>query len=240
VNPAGERGIGARFAKRQSFVVLTSGSQGDRSALGERKRASRRTMMQRRKFILTSSAVLAASGLALTGCTTTTESAASKTSGATGKRQTINADVDSTLARLYATVNGSRKLVSKARGVLVFPSVISAGFFVGGQYGEGALRVRGQTTGYYNTLTGSFGLQIGAQSKAIIFLFMTAEALDKFRNSEGWAVGVDATVAVLKLGANGNLDTSTATAPEQAFVLTNAGLMAGVSLEGTLVTRLNI
>ena len=143
--------------------------------------------MRRRKFILTSSAVLAVSRLALTGCTTT-ESAASKTSGATGKRQTINADVDSTLARLYATVNGSRELVSKARGVLVFPSVISAGFFVGGQYGEGALRVRGQTTGYYNTVTGSFGLQIGAQSKAIIFLFMTAEALDKFRNSEDWAV----------------------------------------------------
>jgi lipid-binding SYLF domain-containing protein len=197
-------------------------------------------MMQRRKFILTSSAVLAASGLALTGCTTTTESAASKTSGATGKRQTINADVDSTLARLYATVNGSRELVSKARGVLVFPSVISAGFFVGGQYGEGALRVGRRTTGYYNTVTGSFGLQIGAQSKAIIFLFMTKEALDKFRNSEDWAVGVDATIAVLKMGANGNLDTSTATAPVQAFVLTNAGLMAGVSLEGTLVTRLNI
>ena len=74
--------------------------------------------MQRRKFILTSSAVLAASGLALTGCTTTTESAASKTSGATGKRQTINADVDSTLARLYATVNGSRELVSNRKKIL--------------------------------------------------------------------------------------------------------------------------
>lgn len=79
-------------------------------------------------------------------------------------------------------------------------------------------------------------------SKAIIFLFMTQDALDRFRNSEGWAAGVDATVAVVKIGANGNIDTSTATAtaPVEAFVLTNAGLMAGVSLEGTKVTRLKI
>ncbi|OXC74873.1 Lipoprotein [Caballeronia sordidicola] len=122
----------------------------------------------------------------------------------------------------------------------MFPSVLSAGFWVGGQYGEGSLRVGGRTVGYYSTVAGSFGLQIGAQSKAIIFLFMTQEALDKFRNSAGWAVGADATVAALKVGANGNIDTSTETAPVQAFVLTNAGLMSGVSLEGTKVSRLNI
>ena len=102
------------------------------------------------------------------------------------------------------------------------------------------MRVGGQTAGYYSTASGSFGLQIGAQSKAIIFLFMTQDALDRFRNSEGRAAGVDATVAVVEVGANGNIDTSTATAPVQAFVLTNAGLMAGVSLEGTKVTRLKI
>ncbi|KAE8753542.1 hypothetical protein FSO04_44595 [Paraburkholderia madseniana] len=102
------------------------------------------------------------------------------------------------------------------------------------------MRVGGQTVGYYSTAGGSFGLQIGAQSKAIIFLFMTQDALDRFRNSDGWAVGADATVAVVKVGANGNIDTSTATAPVQALVLTNAGLMAGVSPEGTKVTRLRI
>jgi lipid-binding SYLF domain-containing protein len=136
--------------------------------------------------------------------------------------------VDTTLARLYTTASGSRELVSKARGVLVFPSVIQAGFWIGGQYGEGALRVGGQTAGYYSTGGGSFGLQIGAQSKAIIFLFMTQDALDRFRNSDGWAVGADATFAVVKVRASSNIDTSTATAPVQAFVLTNAGLMAGV------------
>jgi lipid-binding SYLF domain-containing protein len=174
------------------------------------------------------------------GCTTTPPKSASGSSENTDKRRTINAGVDTTLARLYSSADGSRELVAKARGVLVFPSVIQAGFWVGGQYGEGALRVGGQTVGYYSTAGGSFGLQLGAQSKAIIFLFMTQDALDRFRNSEGWAAGVDATVAAVKVGANGNIDTSTATAPVEAFVLTNAGLMAGVSLEGTKITRLKI
>ncbi|MEZ0603527.1 YSC84-related protein [Paraburkholderia sp. IW21] len=196
--------------------------------------------MRRRQFIMTTSAALATAGLGLAGCTTTSPSSSASPSANAGKRDTINAGVDSTLSRLYANVAGSRELVGKARGVLVFPSVISAGFWVGGQYGEGALRVGGRTTGYYSTVAGSFGLQIGAQSKALVFLFMTQEALDKFLRSEGWAAGADATVAVLKVGANGAVDTSTATSPVEAFVLTNGGLMAGVSLEGTKISRLMI
>ncbi|HYS68198.1 MAG TPA: YSC84-related protein [Paraburkholderia sp.] len=196
--------------------------------------------MRRRQFIMTTSAALATAGLGLAGCTTTSPSSGSSSAVNASKRDTINAGVDSTLSRLYTNVNGSRELVAKARGVLVFPSVISAGFWVGGQYGEGALRVGGRTAGYYSTVAGSFGLQIGAQSKALIFLFMTQEALDKFLGSQGWAAGADATVAVLNVGANGAADTSTATSPVEAFVLTNAGLMAGVSLEGTKVSRLMI
>src|SRR5260370_13326680 len=153
--------------------------------------------MDRRQFMLTTSAALAMGGLTLTGCTTTSPNSASKTAGNAEKRQTINAGIDSTLARLYTTANGSRELVSKASGVLVFPSVIAAGFWVGGQYGEGALRVGGQTVGYYSTAAGPFGLQIGAQSKAIILLFMTQDPLARFRNSEGWAVGPEPTVPVL-------------------------------------------
>jgi lipid-binding SYLF domain-containing protein len=196
--------------------------------------------MQRRRFILCSGAAVAASGLALAGCTTTPLGGGDTETENAEKRTTINASIDSTLARLYNTVNGSRELLDKARGVLVFPSVISAGFWVGGQYGEGALRVNNQTTGYYSTVSGSFGLQIGAQSKAIIFAFMTQEALNGFLQSQGWAAGADATVALVKVGANGNVDTSTATAPIEAFVLTNAGLMAGVSLQGTKISRLLI
>jgi lipid-binding SYLF domain-containing protein len=196
--------------------------------------------MERRRFIVMTSTVLTSAGLSLAGCTTTPASSHASSEANAGLRQSIDADANATLERLYTTVNGSRELVEKARGVLVFPQVIAAGFWVGGQYGKGALRVGGQTSGYYSMTGASFGLQIGAQSKAIIILFMTQEALDKFTSSQGWAAGIDATVALIQVGANGNIDTSTATKPVEAFVLTNAGLMAGVSLEGTKISRLLI
>jgi lipid-binding SYLF domain-containing protein len=196
--------------------------------------------MQRRQFILSTSVAVAASGLALLGCTTTPLGGRDPEAENNEKRATINAGIDSTLARLYNSVSGSRELVGKSRGVLVFPSVIAAGFWFGGQYGEGGLRIDGQTTGYYSTLGGSFGLQIGVQSKAVVFAFMTQNALDNFVHSQGWSAGADATVALVKVGANGNMDTSTAMSPIEAFVLTNAGLMAGVSLEGTKISRLMI
>jgi lipid-binding SYLF domain-containing protein len=142
------------------------------------------------------------------------------------------------LDRLHASTPGSHELVGKARGVLVFPNVVQAGLVVGGAYGEGELRVGGAVDSYYNTTTGSIGWQIGAQSRALVFLFMTQDALDKFRNGQGWAGGVDASVAVLKAGANGSIDGNAAQAPTVAFVMTNGGLMANLSLEGTKVTRI--
>jgi lipid-binding SYLF domain-containing protein len=142
------------------------------------------------------------------------------------------------LSRLYASVPGSRELVGKARGTLVFPSVIAAGLGIGGQYGEGALRAPGSTPVYYNLASLSVGLQAGAQSKAIIFVFMTQDALDKFRKSDGWSAGADASVAVLRAGANGAIDVNAVQAPIAVFVLTNAGLMANLTLEGTKITRL--
>ena len=195
--------------------------------------------MQRRHFMLKTTAALAFGGLALAGCTTNKGNPDTPATDS-AKRQSIDASVEGTMSRLYTTVKGSRELVSKARGVLVFPSVLQVGFVVGGQYGEGSLRVGGSTVGYYSTISGSFGLQAGAQSKAIIFLFMTQDALDKFRNSDGWSAGADASVALVKMGANGVIDTTTATKPVEAIVLTNAGLMADVSLQGTKVSRLKI
>jgi lipid-binding SYLF domain-containing protein len=195
--------------------------------------------MQRRIFLFAATTPLALGALTLAGCTT---SSGSHDSAATdmSKRQSIDASVDGTVSKLFSTVKGSRELVSKAQGVLVFPSVLQVGFIVGGQYGDGALRVGGSTVGYYSTISGSFGLQAGAQSKAIIFLFMTQDALSSFRNSDGWSVGGDASVALAKVGANGAIDTTTATAPVEVIVLTNAGLMADISLAGTKVSRLKI
>jgi lipid-binding SYLF domain-containing protein len=156
------------------------------------------------------------------------------------KRRAIDAKVHGTLSKLYANVRGSRELVDKANGVLVFPSVIKVGFVAGGEYGEGALRVSWKSVGYYSTVSGSFGLQAGAQSNAVIFLFMTHDALSSFRRSKGWSAGREGSVALLKVGANGAIDTTTATAPVNAIVLTNAGLMGDVSLSGTKVSRLKI
>ncbi|AOK30972.1 MULTISPECIES: BPSL1445 family SYLF domain-containing lipoprotein [Burkholderia] len=195
--------------------------------------------MQKRKLVLKAAAALVVGSLALTGCTTTPNKPDNATTNAS-KRQAIDASVDATLSRLYSTVKGSRELVAKSRGVLVFPDVIQAGLIIGGQSGNGALRVGGATVGYYNTSSISVGLQAGAQSKAIVFLFMTQDALDKFRSSDGWAAGADASVALVKMGANGAIDTTTATAPVEVIVLTNAGLMGDVSISGTKVTKLKI
>jgi lipid-binding SYLF domain-containing protein len=195
--------------------------------------------MERRGFLQTGAAGLAVAGFMLVVSRGAISDATANESNAS-KRKAIDAKVQGTLSKLYATVNGSKELVSKANGVLVFPSVIKVGFIAGGEYGEGALHVGGKSVGYYSTVSGSFGLQAGAQSKAIIFLFMTEDALSSFRHSKGWSAGGEGSVALLKVGANGVLDTSTATAPVNAIVLTNAGLMGDVSLSGTKVSRLNI
>jgi lipid-binding SYLF domain-containing protein len=196
--------------------------------------------MHRRRFIAVTPVLAASGALALAACTTTPPSSDASPEANAGKRRTIDADADATMTRLYETVKGSRELVGQAVGMLVFPHVISAGFWIGGQYGQGVLRVGTQTSGYYSITAASFGLQIGAQSKAVILLFMTKDALDGFVRSQGWAAGVDATVALVKIGANGNIDTSTAMNPVEAIVMTNAGLMAGVSLEGSKISRLII
>ncbi|EDT38074.1 hypothetical protein F3J14_27675 [Burkholderia sp. Tr-862] len=195
--------------------------------------------MQKRNLVLKAAAALIVGSLALTGCTTTPDKPDNAATNAS-KRQAIDSSVDATLSRMYSTVKGSRELVAKSRGVLVFPNVLQAGLIVGGQSGNGALRVGGSTVGYYNTSSLSVGLQAGAQSKAIVFLFMTQEALDEFRGSDGWAAGAGASVALVKMGANGAVDSNTATAPVQVVVLTNAGLMGDVSINGTKVTKLKI
>lgn len=193
--------------------------------------------MQKRTFLLKTASALAFAGLALAGCTTTGTPARTSDASVRGE---INQGIDSTLSRLYAQVKGSRELVAKANGVLVFPNVLAAGFVVGGEYGKGALRVHGAHAGYYSVGSVSVGFQAGAQSKAVIILFMTHDALEKFRNSSGWTAGADASVAVMRVGANGEIDTATANNPVDAFVLTNAGLMANLNLEGTKISKLNL
>ena len=156
----------------------------------------------------------------------------STSSGPAAKRGGIDASVESAMSKLHAQAPGSRELAGKARGVLVFPSVVSAGLGVGGSYGQGALRVGGRSVGYDSTTAASVGLLAGADSKAVFLLFMTQDALDKFRASKGWTAGADASVTMLKLGASAAIDTQTAQQPVVGFALSNAGLMANLSLDG--------
>jgi lipid-binding SYLF domain-containing protein len=192
--------------------------------------------MQRRTFILTGMAGVSA--LTIAGCGTVATVGTTTDNRKLPRRQKTDADADATLSRLMSTVGGSREVIAKARGVLVFPSVVSAGLGIGGEYGEGVLQVGNFVEDYYSIASVSVGLQIGAQSKALVFLFMTQDSLDKFRRSQGWSVGADASVAVLRVGANGALDLTSVNAPVVAFVMTNAGLMANLTLEGTKITRL--
>lgn len=171
------------------------------------------------------------------GCTTT---GLHDTGSAVSRRTGVDAGVDATLSRLYESAPDARQLVARAAGVLVFPSVLSIGFGVGAEHGNGALRVAGKTVGYYDTTAGSIGFQAGAQSKAIVVLFMTSDSLTKFLDSNGWTAGVDASVAVAQVGANGSVDTYTVQQPVIGFVLNNIGLMAGVSLQGAKISKLHI
>lgn len=191
---------------------------------------------QKLRTLATITAIAAASVL-FAGCTTTRPG---DTGTSTSSRTSIDAQVDASLSKLYQTVPGSREMVGKAAGVLVFPSVVGASLGVGAEYGRGALRTGGRTQAYYSTTAGSIGFQAGAQSKAVIYVFNTQESLAKFRSSKGWTAGADATVAVATIGANGSVDTNTIRQPVVGFVLTNVGLEAGVSVSGAKITEISL
>ncbi|HEX6704163.1 MAG TPA: YSC84-related protein [Albitalea sp.] len=154
------------------------------------------------------------------------------------KLRSIDADVDSALARLHVQVPGSRELTAKANGVLVFPSVFSAGLFISGSYGQGALRTGGRTEAYYSTTAASVGLLAGADTKTVVVLFLNQASLDKFRASRGWTVGADASVTLIDVGADAGFDTLTARHPVVAYVVNAAGLMGGLSVDGTRISRI--
>jgi lipid-binding SYLF domain-containing protein len=142
------------------------------------------------------------------------------------------------LEEFFEEVDGSRELVAKSSAVLVFPTVIKAGFGVGGEYGEGALLTRGRTIDYYNTVSASFGFQLGAQARSVIIVFMTPEALESFQRVDGWKVGVDGSVALVTIGAGTSLDTTRITNPIVGFIFDGKGLMYNLTLEGSKMSRI--
>ena len=193
-------------------------------------------MDKQRRDVLIAGAGLAVLAVAAAGCTTT-----SGTGGdPAAQRKAIDSAADSALSRLYAQQPGTNELVASARGMLVFPVFVQAGFIFGGGSGHGVLRKGGKSASYHRMTEASAGLLAGAQSTAVFILFMTDEAMGRFEASNGWTVGADAAVSMITVGANARVSTQTGQQQVIGFVMTNAGLMGNLSLNGNRITRLSI
>jgi lipid-binding SYLF domain-containing protein len=150
----------------------------------------------------------------------------------------IDASVNAALDRFMKQVKGSTEFLRTAKGVLVFAEVIKAGVGIGGEYGEGALRIRGKTVAYYSLGSASIGLQLGVQQKDIILVFLQDRALKDFRAKEGWQVGVDGSVVIVDLGVQASIDSTKLNQPIVGFVSSQKGLMYNLTLEGSKITKL--
>ena len=162
---------------------------------------------------------------------------ASATAFADSKAE-IDTNVSQALKQFYAHNPKHKELADKAVGMLVFPRITTAGAGVAGELGEGVLQVTGMTVEYYDIRAASIGLTLGMASRSEIVMFMTQESLDKFKNSNGWKIGVDAGVAIMSLGAGGQYDTKTLQKPILGFVFGEKGLIGDLSLEGAKVTKI--
>jgi lipid-binding SYLF domain-containing protein len=151
----------------------------------------------------------------------------------------IDANVRSALKRLYASNEGARSLGEKAKGILVFPNIHKGGFMIGAAYGEGALLVNGKTKAYYSSASASYGLQIGVQRFSYVLFFMTDNALQYLDKSSGWEVGVGPSVVVADEGFGTKASTTTLQAEIYAFIFGQEGLMAGLGIEGSKITRID-
>ncbi|MHA6261982.1 lipid-binding SYLF domain-containing protein [Arenibacterium sp. CAU 1754] len=187
--------------------------------------------------IMTSSR-LTRRGFTLGGLAGLTVTAACSNGVGSSGGATIDARVDATLNEMYSVYPNTIGLAEKASGMLVMPLVTEAGFWVGGAYGRGALRVNGVTVDYYSTTKASAGLQIGAQQYAHVLFFMTDAALADFRRSSGWAAGADLEYVISDRGDSVAADSTTLRSPVLAAVFGRAGLRIGATLEGTKYTRI--
>jgi len=146
--------------------------------------------------------------------------------------------VQATLERFITEIIGGEAFLDNAYGALVFPKVVKAGIGIGGEYGEGALVADGEVVDYYNTVSASFGFQLGAQVKSFVLVFLTQEALDQFQKNEGWKVGVDGSVALVKWGVGEDINNVDHKTPIAGFIFNNKGLMYNLTIEGAKMTRI--
>ena len=150
----------------------------------------------------------------------------------------IDSGVDAALSKLFNSSHAAKTLAPVAKGILVYPDVLKAGLVLGGQYGEGALRIDGKTAGYYNTVAASYGLQAGVQSFGYAMYFMNDEALNYVNNSDGWEVGFGPSIVIVDEGAAGSMTTTSAKDDIYVFFFDQKGLMAGLGIQGSKITRI--
>ena len=151
----------------------------------------------------------------------------------------INRSSNEALQRLYDANPAAQAISEHAKAILIFPSIVKAGLVIGGAYGEGELKQGSDVDGYYNSVTGSVGFQAGAQSYGYVVFLMNRDAVKYVHRTQGWEVGVGPTVVVVDAGLAKNLSTSTLKDDAYAFIFDQKGLMAGVSLEGTKISRID-
>ena len=151
----------------------------------------------------------------------------------------IDRDVDSALKKLYKAAPEAELFRKEARGILVFPDIVKGGFIVGAYYGKGALRKSGETVGYYDTMAASYGLQAGVQTFGYVLFFMNDEALAYLDKSDGWEVGVGPSIVVMDKGTAKSATTTTGRSDVYAFIFGQKGLMAGLGLQGSKITRIH-
>ncbi|KVP44326.1 YSC84-related protein [Burkholderia ubonensis] len=160
-------------------------------------------------------------------------------SGSSSQDVVLDQDTQAALANLYAGTPQAKDLAQKAKGILVFPSVVRAGFIAGASHGTGELIENGKVTGYYATTSVTYGLQAGVQTYGYVMMFMSDKALDNLKTSSGFEVGMAPTVVVGDTGAAKNLTTTTLKSDIYAFIFNQKGLMAGIGLRGSKITRLD-
>lgn len=182
------------------------------------------------------SLLLAATVTLTGGCQSTTS--AEQQAASVAEANTLESKARTALEQLYETTPSAKMLGDKAKGVLVFPSIVKAGLMAGGQYGRGVLFKQGQVAGYYNTVAASFGLQAGAQSFSYAMFLMDDNALNYLDRSGGWEIGVGPSVVVVDAGVARSLTTTTARKDVYAFIFGQQGLMAGLGLQGSKITKI--
>jgi lipid-binding SYLF domain-containing protein len=146
----------------------------------------------------------------------------------------IEAEVQATLGEFFHKVGSAHELANRAVAIIV----VKAGFGIGGEFGEGALHIRGQAAGNYNIISGSIGFQLGAQARSVIIMFMNEQALAQFQATDGWKVGIDGSITVIAIGIGGAIDTNSITSPIVGFIFDQKGLMYNLTLEGSKISRI--